>query len=51
LTRAQAQGTLHQTLVETADYAERVESLESVPVERRARLAATVRRERTALQI
>lgn len=50
LTRAQAQDTLHQALDATADYVERVEALESVPSERRARLAATVRRERAALQ-
>lgn len=50
LTRAQAQDTLHQALDQTEDYAERVEALESVPTERRARLAATVRRERAALR-
>lgn len=50
LTRAQAQDTLQQALDETVDYVGRVEALESVPAERRARLAATVRRERAALQ-
>lgn len=48
-TRAQAQDTLSQALTETADYAERVEALETVPTERRERLAMIVRRERANL--
>jgi serine/threonine-protein kinase HipA len=50
LARSQAQEILDRTLTETADYAARVEALDTVPAERRERLAATVRRERATLR-
>jgi serine/threonine-protein kinase HipA len=50
LTRAQAQDTLQQALNDSADYTARLEALDSVPAERRERLAGIVRKERAALQ-
>lgn len=49
LSRSQSAEVLAQALEDTDNYVEQVEALESVPVERRERLAATLRKERTLL--